>query len=139
MWSFASKDSLSGIERYELSIDDQASIELKTSENPQYVLPVQNPSTHRLTVVAFDKTGNKSEITTSFDSSPIKEPTIHVAEKEISNGKTVTITGQTDYPNSDVEILLQIGEKQLGLLQKCDCRRWNVVCSFWMKSKRVEQ
>ncbi len=116
--TFASKDSLSGIERYELSIDDQASIELKTSEgNPQYVLPVQNPSTHRLTVVAFDKAGNKSEITTSFDSSPIKEPTIHVAEKEISNGKTVTITGQTDYPNSGVEILLQIGEKQLGLLQ----------------------
>ncbi len=116
--TLTAKDSLSGVERYELTVDDQASIEFKSSEeNPQFVLPVQNPSTHRLGVVAFDKAGNKAEITTSFDSPPIKEPTIDVAEKEISNGRKITVTGQTDYPNSGVEVLVQIGDQQLGLFQ----------------------
>lgn len=116
--AFDAKENLSGIDRYEFKIDDQPPFEIKPEvESAQYMLPVQSPGTHSLVVVAYDKAGNKAEISTSFDSLPIQEPVISVAEKGITNGKTITIVGQTSYPNSPVEVTLQIGETVIEKLQ----------------------
>lgn len=116
--TFDVKESLSGIDRYEFKVDDQDPVEVKPAEgDSQYMLRAQNAGAHRLTVTAFDKAGNKSSISTSFDSLEILAPTISVVEKEISNGKTITINGQTGYPNSGFEVSVGIGETELELLQ----------------------
>lgn len=106
-------DLISGIDYYTLQIDDQATFDIKKEEleNNEYILDIQNQGGHNLTVVAYDQAGNYTQSTIPFVSPTISAPELSLSSDEITNGETITISGKSDYPNNQVEVTLQSGEK----------------------------
>ena len=109
------QDTLSGIDHYALSIDAGTSFVINKNElvENEYVLPFQKGGSHIVLVSAYDKAGNYTDASTSFISQEITTPEISLSVKEIIKGKNVTIFGTTNYPNSQIEILLELNDKEL--------------------------
>ena len=114
-------DAMSGIDAYTIKIDSQSPIRVAQAAliDSQYTLPVQNQGSHNLVVVAYDKAGNSTESDTSFTSPAIVPPTLSVTptdptcqtasaicSSEIKRNDTVSIKGQTQYPNTPVAIFV---------------------------------
>lgn len=65
--SFSTEDKLSGIDRYEVRIDDGPWLKATNlKESDFYVLPKQRVGEHRITVRAFDKASNSTDATAVF-------------------------------------------------------------------------
>ncbi len=109
------EDATSGISYYTLKIDDGKTITVKKSElvDGEYKLPVVNAGTHEVTATAHDKAGNNVSGSVSFSSSNISIPTVSLNSKDITKGDSVIISGTTDYPNSKVEVTMELGGKVL--------------------------
>ena len=107
-------DAMSGIASYSVQIDNESAIIVQNSSliNGQYILLTQNPGQHNLTVIAYDKASNHTESDTVFTSPDIAIPTITVSPQEVKRGDTVTISGQTRYPQAPVTIFVQSEGKQ---------------------------
>jgi Sec-independent protein translocase protein TatA len=74
-------------------------------------LPLQSKGKHTLKVVAYDFAQNHTESSTTFFSSDISAPKIKVEDKQINRGDSIVISGTSDYPNTDVNIYLNIDTK----------------------------
>ncbi len=106
-FTFDAKDALSGIDHYEIQIDEKAA-EIWTDNGAHiYETPVTGPGTHTLSAKAFDKAGNFITSSTSFNIEPLKTPSITDYNQKLSTSETLTVTGQTEYPGSQVLIWLQ--------------------------------
>ncbi|MDR3558752.1 MAG: hypothetical protein P4L61_04435 [Candidatus Pacebacteria bacterium] len=102
-------DAMSGIASYSVQVDNEPSVTVENSSliNGQYVLPTQTAGQHTLAVITYDKAGNHTESDTTFTSPTIAVPTITVTPHAATRGDTVTIAGQTQYPNVPVNVSVQ--------------------------------
>lgn len=103
-----SQDKASGIEHYELSVDSGTTVKFTDKDlvDKKYKLPLYAKGNHNLSVIAYDKAGNKKESTITFPVSDIVPPEITTDTESVEVGDNVTISGKTIYPNAKVEILV---------------------------------
>ena len=101
-------DSLSGIDSYSIKIDDGQPLRVLKSDikDINYKLPVQYSGDHELVIVAYDKAGNHTESSTVYTSGDIAKPSISVSNTSLTVGDSVTIEGESEYMNTDVEVNL---------------------------------
>lgn len=103
-------DDTSGIQNYSISIDNGELLNIENDKlvNNEYELPVLNKGDHSLALIAYDKAGNHTESKITF-TNPFSTsvPEIYLSSNEILKGQDVTISGKTDYPNTQVEIVLK--------------------------------
>jgi len=104
------EDATSGIDYYTIQIDDDQILKIKKSElvENEYSLPILKQDNHNLIVTAYDKAGNYREASLDFRSFFITVPSISLSSNSIIKGETVIISGKTDYPDSQVEITLNL-------------------------------
>lgn len=99
---FETTDELSGIEEYELVIDQGESLKAKS---PTKLLP-QAPGTHFVVVKAFDKARNFTEAKKEFKILPIETPEIKTCPRRISPCASLTLEGKS-IKNGKVRVFLQ--------------------------------
>ena len=108
---FKTEDDLSGLEYYEVQIDEEpAAAAAEIEKNPYQPLP-QLPGKHFVEVRAFDKAGNFSSATTEFEILPIEPPKITKIPKSIRIGEVLKIEGEAK-PEITVRIYIQRLEKE---------------------------
>ncbi len=115
-------DAMSGIDHYSVQIDDGSPVNVAESSlpsNDSYVLPTQNEREHSLVVNAYDKAGNSRASDAQFTSPAIVAPTISLAlaapnaqtanatSSEFKRGDILSVTGQTQYPNTTINVFLK--------------------------------
>jgi hypothetical protein len=105
---FETTDSLSGISRYEIKIDDGEFIQISSKEHTSgtYTLPAQDPGEHSILVKAIDAAGNETVQTAQFVIGSINVPEIEDYTAVVNSGEFVRVTG-TSYPNTNVEVVLE--------------------------------
>ncbi len=104
--SLSTTDTVSGIDRYILSIDGGAPIVVPATM--VWETPVLPPGNHTVVGEVFDKAGNSKSVTATFTTTGIPAPTITTYPKELKTGETLIITGSA-HPKSTV--LISITEK----------------------------
>lgn len=81
---YETQDSLSGIDRYEIRVDGADSVMVTSAS---YVLSIQPPGEHVVSVRAVDKAGNAAENSITLDILPITAPTITSVSKDTYLGE----------------------------------------------------
>ncbi|MBI2635449.1 MAG: hypothetical protein HYW79_02795 [Parcubacteria group bacterium] len=103
---FETADKTSGIDRYEIKIDDGEwfnAAQLKTSS---YLLPKLKPGEHQIFVRAYDRAGNYTEEQTKIIISPIVSPKItEYPSNIISPGEKLVVKGEA-LPKAAVDIYM---------------------------------
>ena len=102
--SIIATDALSGIEAYDMVVDDTATTTYKPQENNLYALPEQPAGKHTVTIYARDKAGNTTKLALDYTIIAITVPTITDYTKHAELGDVVKVTGTT-YPQSVVEVI----------------------------------
>jgi len=110
------EDAISGVDYYTIQIDSGFTLKVKKEEliNNEYILPVQKEGEHYIIVAAYDKAGNNTESELGFISPTITSPILSLSLNEITTGESVTINGKTDYPNKQVNIILEENGREIG-------------------------
>lgn len=100
-------DSVSGIARYELFLDDQMK-EIRSDEIRGGELRLSNIpfGDHRLRIVAYDHAGNSLERSIEFSVSPLDAPSFILSRRVLSEGDRVEATGSA-LPNSTLRVYLR--------------------------------
>jgi hypothetical protein len=103
------------IDYYTLAIDNEDNFKVKKDEliNYEYLLPLLNEGKHSISIVSFDKSGKYIESTLSFMSPVISSPILFLSSSEITTGDSVIISGKTNYPNSKVNIVLELEREEI--------------------------
>jgi len=109
------EDATSGIDYYNLSIDNGLIIKVRENEltNDEYILPVLSEGTHTVDIVVFDKAGNKTESTIIVSSPAIEVPTISLNTKEIESGDSIIISGKTNYSEGQIVVVVESDGKEI--------------------------
>ena len=113
--SFITNDSLSGVEYYEVSIDNVDSERILASTIDNYYQPSPQPSgTHSLIVKAIDFANNITTVTANFTVEPLEAPTIVDYSKTIRAEDTFSVNGTSIYPNAIITIFVKkVGEEEI--------------------------
>ena len=114
---FDTTDSLSGINYYKVKIGEGDFVSVTTElvrSNP-YALPLQKPGRRTILVQAFDNAGNYSVATERFSIEPLHTPVFTAYPRELRADEMLTVTGETQYPGSQIIIWLQ---REKGIPQK---------------------
>lgn len=104
-------DELSGIQKYEMSIDGGESTVWEKKENELYQPEGLTPGEHVLTVTAFDHAGNTATADLLFLVQSLDAPVLRneSVPERVLTGDTVTIKG-TSYPNSEVTVYISYND-----------------------------
>lgn len=103
---FETFDKLSGIDRYEIKIDDGDWFNAATLKTASYILPKLKPGEHQIFIRAYDKAGNYAEAKEIITVSPIASPKItEYPNNIISPGEKLVIKGES-LPKATIEIHL---------------------------------
>ena len=101
---FETSDNLSGIDRYEIKIDEGDFFNASTLKIASYILSKLKPGEHQIFVRAYDKAGNYAESKAIVIVSPIASPKITEYPKNIvSPGEKLVIKGE-GLPGATIEI-----------------------------------
>lgn len=101
---FETIDKTSGIDRYEIKIDDGDWFNAATLKVASYVLPKLSPGEHHILIRAYDKAENYTEASAKVVISAIAAPTItEYPDNIVSPGQTLVIKGKAE-PKATVEI-----------------------------------
>lgn len=104
---FESKDATSGIDHYEVLLDNGA---FATVSSP-YTTPSLNPGKHTVNVRAYDKAGNFREASTTFDVTGYAQPTIIDLTPVAVGGEPIVMRG---FSNAQDSIRLTIDNVEYG-------------------------
>ncbi len=106
-FTFNAMDVTSGIDHYEVQIDNNPA-EIWTDDGSHiYTAPAEEGGTHTLIAKAFDKAGNFLANSVQFTIQPLEAPVITNYPTEINSGDILTINGTSKYPNSEADLFLQ--------------------------------
>jgi len=107
---------IADVDYYTIQIDGGQNFKIKKSEltNDEYYLPIQKEGSHMLTIIAFSKNGNYAEKVIDFISPPISSPTLSLSHEEITNGESIIIYGKTDYPDKEVNVVLEFEGREIN-------------------------
>ena len=103
------EDTLSGIGKVLLSIDNGTPIEFPVDSSNLYRLPKQTAGNHTVVVSAIDNAGNASTVSLDYTIQTISPPVITEYTKKVDFDHKFKIVGAT-YPQSKVEVVLTDGD-----------------------------
>lgn len=103
---FKAEDKTSGIDHYEIQIDNGSTKIWKDNGTGIFETPVLGPGEHNLIARAVDKAGNESVAVTQMKVLPIKPPVITHCPRKLFPDSVLSVKGTT-YPNAQVVIWLQ--------------------------------
>ncbi|MBP7992157.1 MAG: hypothetical protein KAZ30_00715 [Candidatus Magasanikbacteria bacterium] len=102
------KDALSGMNYYNIIIDNQESIKVPVDlANEPIILPALSLGSHRVVVEAYDNAGNKVDKDITVLVEPKIAPVITKYPEEIDIGNAITIEGSTVYSEAKIKIILR--------------------------------
>ncbi len=82
--NYKSADSLSGIARYDIGIDNNNSVTIPDSS---YTLPLQAPGKHTLKISVYDNAGNSTQSSLNYEIISIEPPVITLVNKNVFTGE----------------------------------------------------
>jgi len=103
---FDSRDETSGVDYYEVQIDDGSPQAWRDDGSGVFETPALGPGKHMLIAKVFDKAGNSLANSAEFTIEALKSPTIIDHPKTLASGEVLIVKGTT-YPNAQVVIWLQ--------------------------------
>ncbi len=106
--SLAANDTLSGVDYFDVKVDDLALQKVTVEEaHEPVVLPELGPGNHDLMVTAFDKAGNRKEsnLTLAIDEPPA--PMINTVPSGVRTGDSLKISGSSPSVNAPIKIVAQ--------------------------------
>lgn len=105
-------DSLSGVDRFTVTINDDKPIVAKSdgSGEASVEVPFSRPGEHTLTIAAYDKAGNKTETKTTVVADSVSELRITSYPATIKVNESIEISGGAPYPYAPLRISLKDGE-----------------------------
>ncbi|MEK7176445.1 MAG: hypothetical protein AAB704_01310, partial [Patescibacteria group bacterium] len=103
---FDAKDETSGIDHYEVQIDEGSPQSWKDSGSGIYETSALGPGEHTLIAKAFDKAGNSLANSVEFVIEALDAPVITDYPSELASGEILIVKGTT-YPNAQVVLWLQ--------------------------------
>jgi hypothetical protein len=109
--TFEAKDETSGVDYYEVKIDQADPIKIKEKE---YQLPIQSLGKHIVIVKAVDLAGNYTLAMTEINILPIEAPVITDYPQTLLPGNILSIKGRA-IPESKIKIYYQIDEKEIEM------------------------
>ena len=123
--TFEARDELSGIEYYEVKIDQQDPIKIAEKK---YKTPIQTAGKHIIIVKAVDKAGNYTLAMDEINILPIETPIITDYPETLLPGATISIKGAS-IPESIIKVYLQRDKKEveIGETQSNEEGKWNFV------------
>ncbi len=113
---FDTTDDLSGISHYDIKIDNNYFSSVAPSEINPFIMPLQSPDLHIVTIIAIDKSGNRKDSTTTIDIRSIQIPEI------------------TAYPliyNAGKEIMYIEGRSSPDVITILDFKKDNKIIKTW--------
>jgi len=108
---FDIKDTMSGIDYYEVKIDQGAPIKI---EEKEYKIPPQSLGKHTIIVRAFDKAGNGRLGVTEINILQIETPIITKYPKTLLPDSILSIEG-TAFPESTIRVHILKDEKEIKI------------------------
>ncbi len=109
---FETTDNLSGIDRYEIKIDDGDWFNAATLKTASYLLPKLKPGEHQILIRAYDKADNYAEAKEIITVSPIASPKItEYPSNIVSPGEKLVIKGEA-LPKATIEVHLIKRDKE---------------------------
>jgi len=106
---FETSDEMSGIDYYEVKIDQEPSIKIKEKE---YKIPIQTFGTHTIIVKAVDKADNNTLAMAEINILSIVTPVITDYPQTLLPGNTLSIRG-TAVPEAIIKVHLLKDEKEV--------------------------
>jgi hypothetical protein len=103
-------DAASGIDHYEVKIDDADAFTVAPSEmatGNHYTLSEQTSGKHHLAVVAVDKAGNRAAASVDFTINALTAPKITKYNGHLVVGDNMVIEGTSEYPQTPVMVYVQ--------------------------------
>lgn len=100
-------DSLSGLDRFEIKLDDLAVQEWQPTADNVYETPALTYGQHQMEVKAMDKAGNYLVKSVPFITKALMPPTLVEYPDKIKVNELFSVSGLTDYPASRVTFWLQ--------------------------------
>lgn len=105
--NLSAKDALSGIDYYNMAIDGQPAIKVSATDAKNPVsLPKLSIGSHQVVVSAYDKAGNKNDLTTQVVIESGIAPVIDKYTKEINTGEKIVISGTSVYPQTSIKVVV---------------------------------
>lgn len=101
---FDAADETSGIDHYEIQIDDKDKPTWKDDGTGIYVIPVLESGQHKLVAKAVDKAGNALEKSIEFTIAGLEPPVIIECPRTLASGETLIVQGTTAYPGVAVTV-----------------------------------
>lgn len=102
-------DSLSGVDRYQVVVDSESPIQVKSGINgdASVEIPFYRSGEHNLTVSVFDKAGNKAETKITVVADYALELRIDSYPVTIQVNENIEISGTAPYPNASLKVSLK--------------------------------
>ncbi len=104
---FDASDKTSGIDHYEVQIDNNDSEIWQDDGSHTYATPVLDSGKRTLIAKVVDKAGNSLASSADFTIEALEAPTITEYPKELQSGDMLTIKGKTKYSDAQINFWLQ--------------------------------
>jgi len=101
------KDTVSGVDYYEIQIDNGAQETWFDDGSGKYTTRALSPGKHMFVAKAFDKAGNFTVNTFDIEIKALTPPLIIHALREVKPGDIFTLSGESKYPNATAVIVMQ--------------------------------
>ena len=138
IFDWQSSDFVSGVDYFSAKIGGGDWF-VTPSTGGHYVLPLQAPGEHALTIRAYDVAGNFSDTSTIFSVQPIAVPIITDYSAEINSPQQAFTAVGTSLPNAKVLLRLRSDTAFLNLYTNADGNgNWNLQYNNAMPSGRWE-
>ncbi|GMX58421.1 MAG: hypothetical protein MCSN_0750 [Candidatus Microsyncoccus archaeolyticus] len=119
--SFGTKDSLSGVDYYNIKVDNSLIIKVYEEDLNEgvYTMPILYPGEKLIIVQAFDKAGNYSSAAEEITITPLESPILTEYPKELSKNDILTIKGESKYSKVKLNIYFE-KDKEVVLTKTLD-------------------
>ena len=106
--NLSAHDALSGIDYYDVTINNQPVIKVsaQVAKDP-VLLPLLNIGDNQVSVAAYDKAGNKKELIIPITVALTTAPVIDKYPQQINVGDKVEISGSSIYPQATIKIVIK--------------------------------
>lgn len=104
---FDASDKTSGIDHYEIQIDNTDSQTWQDDGSHRYETPVLEPGKYTLIAKAVDNAGNTLANSAEFIIEPLEAPRITDWPRELQSGEQLLVKGTNKYSNSQIVVWLQ--------------------------------
>lgn len=127
--SVQAEDSLSGVAKLTMSVDNGQAVDVALDPSTIYRLPKQSAGNHTVTINAIDNAGNTSTVSLDFTVQAISPPVITEYTKKVDFDNRFKVVGAT-YPQAKVEVTLT-NENNKVLTKEAQANEGGVFSLVW--------